>query len=69
MASTYETSQGDTWDLIAFKELGACAFMKELMNANYQYRAYTVFPAGIRLQLPDVTKTAVADLELPPWKR
>ena len=69
MASTYETSQGDTWDLIAFRELGSCSRMRELMNANYEYRAYTVFPAGIKLVLPDVDEEDAVYLDLPPWKR
>ena len=69
MASTYETSQGDTWDLIAYRKLGACSRMKELMNANYEYRDYTVFPAGITLALPDVDEAEAACLDLPPWKQ
>lgn len=69
MASIYETSQGDTWDLIAYKELGSCTRMKELMNANYECRAYTVFPAGIKLVLPDVDEVETVYLDLPPWKR
>lgn len=63
----YKTLQGDTWDLIAFNKLGGEQYTHLLIEANWQYRNYVIFPANIMLNLPEIT-TPVSTL-LPPWKR
>ena len=67
MGRTYTTVQGDMWDSIAHKQLGDVAHTDKLMQINYKYLDYYIFPAGIQLLLPDIqpTTSAVA----PPWKR
>ena len=65
--STYTTRQGDTWDGVAYAQMGDCAYTKELMWANQAYLDYFTFPAGIVLTLPE-KNTAVASTA-PPWKR
>ena len=67
MIRTYTTIQGDMWDGIAVKVYGDESYMKELLKANPEYGEYYVFPANIRLVLPDI-ETAVTKI-LPPWKR
>lgn len=63
----YKTLQGDTWDLIAFNKLGGEQYTHLLIEANWQYRKYVIFPANITLSLPEIT-VPVSTL-LPPWKR
>lgn len=63
---TYTTAQGDMWDSIAHTQLGDSAHMDKLMAANLQYLEYYIFPAGIVLTLPEITKKAGGTL--PPWK-
>lgn len=67
MLKTYTTVQGDYWDTIALDQLGSEYYLSELMEANRKYIGIVVFPAGIVLQIPDISpKTS---LTLPPWKR
>lgn len=63
----YTTIQGDTWDVVAFKTLGNEMLMSQLIEANVEYADITVFGAGIKLTIPEIT-TSVNEL-LPPWKR
>lgn len=65
--NTYRTIQGDTWDIIAYKQLGSTDYTDQLANANLEYVGTLLFPAGVTLRLPEVVKKA-SD-RLPPWKR
>lgn len=67
MANTYTTSQGDTWDTIAFKQMGSCERTRDLMWANRSYLDYYTFPAGIVLTIPEVS--AEVSATAPPWKK
>lgn len=71
MSKTYTTKQGDTWDKIAYSELGSESYMSDLIEANFAHRLTTVFPSGTVLTLPEITNTVSATIEdnLPPWKR
>ncbi len=62
---TYITSAGDMWDKIAYEQMGSETYMPELVRNNYAYINYVVFPAGIRLQIPE---TDDAQKELPAWR-
>lgn len=55
----YTTVQGDMWDSIAYAQLGNADYADKLMNANLQYREYYIFPAGIVLNLPEITGVSV----------
>lgn len=65
---TYTTVQGDTWDGIAYTQLGNEHLVDTLMRCNLKYIAYNTFPAGITLDLPEVGTEVDVDT-LPPWKR
>ena len=67
MSKTYTTVQGDTWDGIAFSQLGDDIHMDKIMRLNPQYLDFFTFPAGIVLQLPEVA--AEDTVSLPPWKQ
>lgn len=63
----YTTVQGDKWDSIAFNQMGTTDHTDKLMNANTKYRDIFIFPAGIVLEIPEVSERSYDDL--PPWKR
>lgn len=65
--SVYRTVQGDTWDMIAYKQLGSTYYTDRLVSANLKYREILLFPAGIELVLPEIPETPSSTL--PPWKR
>lgn len=67
---SYTTIQGDTWDMILFKEYGAGAEleMDKLIAANPAHRATYIFSAGIELTIPAIT-TPYAAQAVPPWQR
>lgn len=52
MAQQYVTSQGDTWDMIAFKLFGDEIYMKDLIEANPDYTGIFSFESGILLDVP-----------------
>lgn len=66
---TYTTKQGDKWDGITYTQLGDVAHTDKLMLKNQKYLGYYVFPAGIVLELPEITATVAGADALPPWKR
>lgn len=69
MTNTYRTSQGDTWDVISLKNYDSELFSSDIMMANYQYRNTAIFGAGVVLTIPEISTTAAASTNLPPWRR
>ena len=65
--STYTTVQGDTWDLIAYKLYGDESYADVLMESNYPYLDFFVFPADVVLNAPEV-KRSEDDFEVPEWR-
>lgn len=68
MATTYKTTQGDTWDIIAKNVYGNELLFDVLIKANIEHRKTVIFPAGIVLSVPEV-ETAESAVNLPIWKR
>ena len=68
MAKEYRTKSGDTWDLIAYEQMGDCGYMDILMDANHAHVRTAIFSAGTVLTIPPVLKDSRAK-NLPPWKR
>lgn len=64
---TYTTVQGDKWDSVCFKEFGSTEHVDRLMMLNLEHIRYYVFPAGIVLELPEVSAED-SSYTLPPWK-
>lgn len=67
--SKYTTIAGDTWDYIAYTQLGSCDYVHHLMDANREYIGTAVFSAGVTLTLPEITAMETAASNLPPWRR
>ncbi|WP_372714748.1 phage tail protein [Ilyobacter sp.] len=68
MADNYTTSQGDTWDLIAYKIWETEKYTWDLMKENQVYKDTATFSAGVVLNVPDITIDTSSE-NLPPWKR
>lgn len=65
---TYRTIQGDTWDIIAYREysnIGGERLLHHLIEANSDYVDTVIFPAGVVLNVPDID-IPKSDT-LPPW--
>lgn len=67
MSSMYSTMQGDMWDLISYRVYGSEMYVKNLLEANPDYRTIAVFPSGIALTCPDIPSSTSSIM--PPWKR
>lgn len=65
--NTYTTTQGDTWDMIAYRKLGSTNYTDRLISANPEHVGTILFPAGVTLRLPEITEKTSGNL--PPWKR
>jgi len=65
--SSYTTKQGDTWDIIAYQQLGSTDYTDRLMSANLEHVGTFLFPAGVALRLPKIEEKTSGSL--PPWKR
>jgi len=66
MASTYTTIQGDAWDMIAFRLFGDEKYMKNLIEANWEFADILVFSSGAVLTVPDIPEEA--DESGPFWR-
>lgn len=65
--SEYTTISGDTWDIVAFKTLGDEMYTDRFIKLNLAYRDTVIFPAGVRLVIPE--RVPEVSAKLPPWKR
>jgi phage tail protein X len=66
MASTYETKQGDTWDLMAYDLYGDEKYMRYLMEANLPLLDIMIFSSGVKILVPDLPEET--DEDLPFWR-
>ena len=48
----YKTVLGDTWDIIAKKQMGGERYASKLISANQNYVSTIIFSAGISLNIP-----------------
>lgn len=64
--STYVTSQGDMFDMIALKLLGDERLSFRIMEENYDHHRVRIFSGGVTLAIPDVP--AIRRIALVPWK-
>jgi len=62
----YETLKGDTFDIISLDFYNDEKFASEIIQANPQYRDTLVFDAGIKLDIPIISKKVMSSL---PWRR
>ena len=65
---TYTTKNGDTFDLIAYQQLGSCQYVEKLINANRQFVDVYIFDAGVELVIPDIDDEKKTK-KLPAWRQ
>lgn len=53
MTKTYITTSGQTWDQIALDLYGDEYCCQYIMDANPDKLDYLIFPAGIKLKIPE----------------
>ena len=68
LAKTYTTLSGDTWDLIAYEQMGDCRYVDMLMDANRTHVHTGIFAAGTVLAIPPIPADGRTK-NLPPWRR
>lgn len=67
IVSSYHPNRGETWDLVAFREMGSEYFMQDLMDANPKYHGIAIFEGTEILDIPYVGNE---DREYQaPWRR
>lgn len=64
----YVTSQGDTWDSIAYDLFGSEGYMGILIDANLDLLDVLVFSAGTVIQVPAEMQETV-DEDMPFWRQ
>lgn len=64
----YVTSQGDTWDAIAYDLFGSEEYMGILMDANLDLLDILVFSSGTVIQVPEEMPEET-DEDMPFWRQ
>lgn len=66
----YITISGDTWDSIAYKLYGSELYADKLMEANGDALEYLIFPANVKLLVPDRDsfKAVPSAQDFPDWR-
>jgi phage tail protein X len=68
LAGKIVAREGEHWDEIAKRALGAERYMTEMLWANPDYMHYAQLPGGVEMTVPEVAADN-APASLPPWKR
>ncbi len=63
----YMTYQGDTFDSIAFKQLGDESYMQALIEANPEHVGTFIFDAGVILNIPESVDEGLNEA-IPEWR-
>ncbi len=65
--SRYVTVSGDTWDKIAYEQLGSEYLFPLLLAANPKYRLTIHFTSGIEITIPDFDLEETYEHQRPAW--
>jgi phage tail protein X len=66
---THITSEGERWDLLAWRYYGIPALYNPIIMANPQIPIEPVFEAGLTVSIPIIQTPVTPSPDLPPWKR
>ncbi len=64
----YTTTQGDTFDTIAFRIWGNEKMMHKLIEVNPDHQGTVIFSARVELNIPEI-ETPVEKGPVPPWQK
>lgn len=71
MLYAYSTVSGDTWDRIALEVYGDAFLVDFLLKEpkNLPLLDYQVFPAGVKVYVPEITVSDVfEEADMPAWR-
>ncbi len=54
IVATYHPNRGETWDMVAFREMGNEYYIQDLMDANPRYHGVSIFEGTEILDIPYV---------------
>lgn len=63
------TSDGDRWDLLAYKYYGDATNFESIIIANPTIPLNPILPAGITVYVPILDEDDIQTEDLPPWKQ
>jgi len=66
---THITSEGERWDLLAWRYYGIPTLYSPIIMANSQIIIESVFEAGLNINIPIIQTPDTPNRDLPPWKR
>ena len=52
--ATYRPNRGETWDMVAYREMGSEYYMQDLMDVNPKYHGISIFEGTETLNIPYV---------------
>ncbi len=65
----YTTRQGDTFESVAWFQMGKSGAMVDLIRENPQYMDVAEFEAGVTLRIPEIEETGdLRSDSTPPWR-
>lgn len=67
IVAAYRPNRGETWDLVAFHEMGSEYYMQDLMDANPKYHGVSIFDGTETLDIPYVGEEQ-SEYQAP-WRR
>ena len=62
------TTQGERWDLIAYRYYGDATQYEPIIRANPTVVIEPVFEGGIVIEVPVLLESSVISGDLPPWR-
>ena len=65
--ATYRPNRGETWDMVAFREMGSEYYMQDLMDVNPKYHGISIFDGTETLNIPYVGDES-SEYQAP-WRR
>lgn len=66
--STYLTSDGDTFDILAFVFYDDPLLSNVIIDANPDYADVLIFDESVELKIPEISTVSVPTT-LPPWRQ
>lgn len=62
------TTQGERWDLIAYRYYGDATQYGPIISANPNVVIEAVFEGGIAIEVPILIQSSTVSADLPPWR-
>lgn len=67
IVAAYHPNRGETWDLVAYREMGSEYYMQDLMDANPKYHGIAIFEGTEILDIPHISEEGTEYQA--PWRK